>query len=302
MKLLQLFLKRKIIVGLLFIFVVIVGSFATIKLNKEMLPPIDFDGSFVEIMAGEMNAFEVERLITNPIEQRVAGIDGVEKVTSTTNIGRASLQLTFESGRGDDVYPEVESAINSLRPQLPGVEDITTFELSTNQPFEFYMDLSGGSMEELTLFSKEVLKPRLEELREVREVAFMGLEEKEVLIELKRDKLLEYELDPSQILAMIQNENAESSLGELIDEENQPTLRWNTSFTTVEDLNNLRIPTTQGIEMLNTFADIKLQPIENTSSVWKEGSDQFIFIQVGSVAGVTEIDMVAAVREEVSMI
>ncbi|MEW9503404.1 hypothetical protein, partial [Jeotgalibacillus marinus] len=82
----------------------------------------------------------------------------------------------------------------------------------------------------------------------------------------------------------------------------QPTLRWNTSFTTVEDLNNLRIPTTKGIETLDAFADITLQPAENTTSVWKEGSDQFIWVEIGSVEGVTEIDMVAAVREEVSMI
>ncbi|WP_261133508.1 efflux RND transporter permease subunit [Bacillus sp. Marseille-Q3570] len=302
MRLLQLFLKRKIIVGLLFVFVLITGSFATMKLDKELMPPVDFDGAFVDVMAGEMNAFEVERLITNPIEQRLSGIEGVEEINSTTNIGRVSFELAFESGRGDDVFREVESTLNAMQPELPGVEDVHAMKFSTNQPFEFYMSLSNGSMEEMTKFAKETLKPRLEELPEVREVDFMGLEEKEVLVELDRAKLLEYQLDPSQIMGLIQSENAESSLGELSDDENRPTLRWDTAFTNVDDLKNLHIPTADGIETLDTFADIKLQASENTSSVWKDGSDEFIFVQVGRVADVTQIEMAEAVRAEVSKI
>ncbi|MCF6411314.1 efflux RND transporter permease subunit [Pseudalkalibacillus salsuginis] len=302
MRLLQLLLKRKIIVGLLFVFVLITGSFATIKLDKELMPPVDFDGAFIDVMAGEMNAFEVERLITIPVEQRLSGIEGVEEVNSTTNIGRASLQLTFESGRGDEVYREVESAINSMKPELTGVEDLLTYKMSTNQPFEYYMDLSDGSMEEMTKFAIETLKPRLEALPEVREVDLMGLEENEVLIELDRDRLLEYQLDPSQIIGIIQNENTEASLGVLSEEENQPTLRWNTSFTSVKDLENLQIPTVNGIEPLDTFADIKLQPIENTSSVWKEGSNEFVFIQIGRVADITQIELTEAIRAELEAI
>ncbi|WP_221568447.1 efflux RND transporter permease subunit [Alkalihalobacillus sp. TS-13] len=300
MRLLQLLLKRKIIVALLFVFVLITGSFATIKLDKELMPPVDFDGAFIDVMAGEMNASEVERLITNPVEQRLSGIEGVEEVNSTTNIGRASLQMTFESGRGDEVYREVESAVNSMKPELTGAEEILTYKMSTNQPFEYYMDLSDGPMEEMTLFAKETLKPRLEALPEVREVTFMGLEENEVLIELDRDKLLEYQLDPSQILGIIQNENAEASLGAFSEEESQPTLRWDTTFTNVEDLEKLRIPTANGVETLDTFADIKVQPIENTSSVWKEGSNEFVFIQVGRVSDVTQIEMTEAIRAEVA--
>ncbi|MGP4079919.1 efflux RND transporter permease subunit [Pseudalkalibacillus sp. R45] len=300
MRLLQLLLKRKIIVALLFIFVLITGSFATIKLDKELMPPVDFDGAFIDVMAGEMNASEVERMITNPVEQRLSGIEGVEEVNSTTNIGRASLQMTFESGRGDEVYREVESAVNSMKPELTGAEEILTYKMSTNQPFEYYMDLSDGPMEEMTMFAKETLKPRLEALPEVREVAFMGLEENEVLIELDRDKLLEYQLDPSQILGIIQNENSEASLGAFSEEESQPTLRWDTTFTNVEDMQKLRIPTANGVETLDTFADIKVQPIENTSSVWKEGSNEFVFIQVGRVSDVTQIEMTEAIRAEVA--
>ncbi|MCF6139213.1 efflux RND transporter permease subunit [Pseudalkalibacillus berkeleyi] len=302
MRLLQLFMERKIIVGLLFVFVLITGTFATLKLDKELMPPVDFDGAFIDVMAGEMNAAEVERIITNPIEQKLSGIEGVEDVNSETNIGRVSMQLSFESGRGDEVYREVESAVNAMKPQLTGVKDILTYKMSTNQPFEFYMDLSDGSMEEMTAFAEDVLKPRLEALPEVREVDFMGLEKKEVLVELNRDKLLEYQLDPSQILGLIQSENSEATLGTLSNEENEPTLRWNTTFTNIDELKNLRIPTNKGVETLDTFANINLQPTENTTSVWKEGSDEFLFIQIGRVSDATQIEMAEAVRVEVSKI
>ncbi|WP_349409381.1 efflux RND transporter permease subunit [Pseudalkalibacillus sp. SCS-8] len=302
MRLLQLFLKRKIIVGLLFVFVLITGTFATMKLDKELMPPVDFDGAFIDIKAGEMNAAEVERLVTNPVEQKLAGIEGVENVNSQTNIGRVSMDLSFESGRGDEVYREVESAVKGMQPELTGVEDIFTYKMSTNQPFEFYMDLSNGSMEEMTAFAEDVLKPRLEALPEVREVDFMGLEKNEVVVELNRDKLLEYQLNPSQIIGLIQNENAESSLGTLSGEENEPTLRWDTTLTNVEELKDLRIATSNGVETLDTFADISLQPAENNSSVWKDGSKDFLFIQIGRVSDATQIEMAEAVRAEVEEI
>ncbi len=302
MRLLQLLLKRKIIVGLLFVFVLITGTFATMKLDEELMPPIDFDGAFIDVMAGEMNAAEVERVITNPIEQRLSGIDGVEDVNSETNIGRVSMNLTFESGSGDDVYKEVEAAVKGMKSELPGVEDVFTYQMSTNQSFEFYMDLSDGSMEEMTAFAEDVLKPRLEALPEVREVDFMGLEKNEVLIELDREKLLEYQLDPAQIIGLIQSENAEATLGTFSEEENEPTLRWDTSFSNIDDLKNLRVPTAQGVETLDTFADIKMQAAENTTSVWKDGSNEFLFVQIGRVSDVTQIEMAEAIRAEVQEI
>ncbi|WP_268876446.1 efflux RND transporter permease subunit [Litchfieldia alkalitelluris] len=84
MGLIRFFVQRKILIGLIAVLVMVIGSFAMIRLDKELFPGLEFDGAYVQINAGEMQAVEVERTITTPLEQKLEGIDGVEKIDSTT--------------------------------------------------------------------------------------------------------------------------------------------------------------------------------------------------------------------------
>lgn len=70
MNLLKFIVQRKILISLMVVLVLLIGSFAVLKLDKELLPSIEMDGAYVEISAGEMPAIEVERSITTPLEKK----------------------------------------------------------------------------------------------------------------------------------------------------------------------------------------------------------------------------------------
>lgn len=71
MKWLQLLIGRKIIIGLLCVFIVMVGAFSINKLDAELTPDITFDMAVVNIYAGEMPALDVEEYITTTTKQPV---------------------------------------------------------------------------------------------------------------------------------------------------------------------------------------------------------------------------------------
>jgi multidrug efflux pump subunit AcrB len=302
MKVLKMVVERKILVALMTVLVLAIGSFSIIELDKELMPPVTMDGAYVEVSAGEMAAIEVERTITNPLEQQIRGIEGVESVDSTSAIGRSSFQITFEQGRGDDLFKEVETAANTAKGGNAAIMDVTAGQYGTTQSYEFYMDVSGGSMEEMTAFAKKILEPRLEALPEVRDVSLAGVQEHEVIIELDRSKLTEKGLDSAAVIGAIQQVNSDATLGELSSDSGSPSLRWNTKLENVQDVENIKVPSQNGFIDLKDVANVRFQPVESSSFVWKNGTKDFIFVQVGRSANATQIEMAAAVRDEVKNI
>ncbi|MGD6801226.1 efflux RND transporter permease subunit [Rossellomorea aquimaris] len=299
MKLMEFIVKKKILVGLISVLVVLFGIYAVLDLDKELMPPMQMDGAYIEVNAEEKSAAEIERTITTPLEQKIQGVEGVEKIESTTNIGSSSLQLTFSRGKGEEVYKEIESIVNASASELPGIEDIVSGQYGASQSFEFFMDVSGGDMEQMTDFAKDILEPRLEELPEVRDVDLSGIVENEVAIEFNRGELTKRGLDINQVAGVISEAGSEATLGELSADTDSPALRWNTKLEKVEDIENIQIPAASGFIALKDIAEITLQPSQNTSPVWKDGSKDLIFVQVGRVSDVSQIEMADAVRAEI---
>lgn len=282
--------------------VTVLGGYSLLKVDKELMPPVKLDGAFVEIYAGEMAAIEVERTITTPIEQRILAMDGIEGVQSTTNIGRTTLDLTFETGRGEEIYKEVESVIASAKSEFPNITDIASGQYGGSQSYEFFMDVSGGNMEDMSTFAKDILEPRLEALPEVRDVLLTGIMEQEAAIKIDREKLQEHNLEVSQVVAAIQQSDGEATLGELQNDKGSPSLRWSSRIESVKDIENISFPTENGPVLLKDVATITIQPLDNNSYVWKNGSQDFILVQIGRVSNVTQIEMAKAIRAEVKKI
>ncbi|GGF23784.1 multidrug transporter AcrB [Halobacillus andaensis] len=302
MNLLRFIVKRKILVGLMVVLIFLLGSYALLKLDQELFPEVTMDGAYIEIYAGDTAAIEVERSITTPLEQQMEGIEGVEDINSTTNMGRSSFQLTFEQGEGDEVYKEVESIVNTMASDNNTIDEVEAGQYATTQGYEFYMDVSGGDTDDMSVFAEDVLEPRLESLPEVRDVSISGQAEKEVAIEFDREELTDRGLDINQVIGSIEGANNESTLGELSEDDGSPSLRWTTNLETVDDVKKIDIQTEDGFVQLDELATVSLQPLENSSFVWKNGSSDFMFVQVGRVSEATQIEMAEAVRAEVNEI
>lgn len=296
MKLLNVLLERKLIVGLLMTFILGIGAYAMTQLEQELLPPISMDGGVVYLQSGSLSSLEVEERVTTIAEQRIENVDGLDSYSSTSTEGLTVIQFFTDEGEGDDVSREIESILNSAMTDMP-VTDMALYQFSTDQPYEFFMDISGGSLEEMTAFAKDIMKPRLEALPEVRDISFSGLEEKQWELAFDEDKLVENELTASQVVEYIQQVNFAASLGVLEEEASQPSYRWDQSFQSIDDLMDTRL----GAVQIRDIAKAEEITPENVADAWKNGDSGFIFTEIGRSEGVTQIEMAAAVRDEVQL-
>lgn len=302
MRFLRFLVERKKIVALMVIFILMVGSFVIGKLDRELFPSISFDGAAIYASAGQMSTLDVEKKVTKPIEQMLESINGIKSISSSSSIGVSSIMVQIEEGMGDDVFKEIESTINGIKNQLSDVQHVGVHQFSTDQPHEFFMTISNGSMEDMSYFARTVVKPRLEALPEVREVALDGLEKTEVIVELDVDKLHEAGITYGQVIQSIQQLNVDTSVARLEKEVGNPIVRWTTSITSINDIKNVELFTPLGIKKLSDVASVFEDRNSTTSIGWNNGSRDFILVRIGRVKDVTQIEMAASVREEIAKI
>ncbi|MDY0409649.1 efflux RND transporter permease subunit [Paracerasibacillus soli] len=157
---LQFLLKRKKIIGLLVGFIFLLGTYATMKMDVELFPKIDFDQAIVMIDTDELPATDVEQLVTIPTEQMLTNVAGVKSYQSSSTTRGTSFTIEIDSGKGDEVTKELQSEVSSLAKQIPQVNDIFVMQVSTDNPYEFYMDITGGTMVEMSEFANQVVKKR----------------------------------------------------------------------------------------------------------------------------------------------
>lgn len=299
---LKLLLKRKITVTLMVILIFLIGTYASTKMDRELLPSVSFDGAAIYVSAGDMSAVDVEREISIPLEQMLLNLNDVKTIDSSTTVGSSTIMVIADDGRGEDVYKEIETLVNGVEHRLNGVDHLHTFQFSTDQPYEFYMDITNGSFEDMSTFALDVVKPRLEALPEVREVDLQGLEETRVVIEFDVNKVQEIGVSIEQILPVIIQANTESTLGKLAYEEGNPTVRLQSEIVVLNDLKQLEIPTMNGIVELQEIASIFKEQNQNSTGGWKNGTSEFILVAIGRVKGVTQVEMAETVRAEIEAI
>ncbi|REB08107.1 AcrB/AcrD/AcrF family protein [Sporosarcina sp. BI001-red] len=302
MRILEYIVRKKVLVGLLSVLIIALGGLAVLQLDKEIMPSVGMDGAYVNVDAGELSAIDLERTITTPLEQKIMAIDGVQEIQSKTNRGNSALQITFERGRGEELSKEVHQVVTELTAAHPEIKEISSSQYGVSQGYEFYMDVAGGDMNTMSDFSKDVLKPRLDDLPEVADVSLSGMSESEIAIQFKRNELLKHELDISQVINVVAQANSEVTLGELIDDQDNATVRWDTKLDSVTSLEQLEIPTATGTIFLDELATVSLVPLEGSSFVWKNGMQDLVFVQISRSASVNQIDMAKAVRKEIEKI
>ncbi|MGA0099832.1 MAG: efflux RND transporter permease subunit, partial [Steroidobacteraceae bacterium] len=120
-------------------------------------PSLTFPGSLIVVAYPGADPVDIERLVVEPIEDALQGLDNIEKIASTSSDGVATIQVEFNFGVDPDrKYDEVIREVNRLRPALP--PDLLDLKIQQFKP-------SLTNMVQMALLSDTA------EWRELREIA-----------------------------------------------------------------------------------------------------------------------------------
>lgn len=302
MRIVEWLIHRKIFILLASLFIMVLGVYTLSQLDKELNPEVGLDGASIQVKTNNTSVNEVEKNITIPLEEQLQSIPGVNEITSTTSHSESSLHVSFDHGKGGDIFPKVETDVHFLLSELPQIEEVKVQQDGVTTAYEFILDVSAGDMVEMTDFANNTLQPRLEKLPEVRDVMITGADTHKVTMTFDESALVDHQLTQQEVIQLMQQMNDTEKLGDVTKKATTIELYWDMTLDDIDDLKALSIPTEQGVTTLGDLAKVTVETEAATADTWKNGSSDVLMIQIARTETASQQAMTHAVRNEIAAI
>jgi HAE1 family hydrophobic/amphiphilic exporter-1 len=235
-------LANRGLVALIAVVTTLFGLFAVPSLKQQLLPSLAFPGAFV--MAAYPGAAPeiVESQVTEPIEESLQGIQGLERVTSTSREGFATIQVQFVFGTDlDSVVNKMQTALSRIDAQLPESVDPQVLTGSTDDLPAVVLAASGGGGDERALADRlrDTVVPELEGIDGIRTVDLTGTREQVVTVTPDPAKLAKAKLAPTAIGSALKTNGVAVPAGAVSDGSRALTVQVGTPITSVDDLKGI---------------------------------------------------------------
>ncbi|GAB7050353.1 efflux RND transporter permease subunit [Catenuloplanes indicus] len=266
----RLSLANRGLIALIAIIVTGFGAFAIPSLKQQLLPSLEFPAAFIFASYPGASPEIVEQRVTEPIENSVQGIEGLDEVTSTTSEGVATVQVLFEFGTDlTQTVSKIESNLGRIRAQLPEDVDPTVFAGSTADLPAIVLAASGGTDEAaLAAALNESVLPELQGIDGVRTAEVTGARTSSIAITPDLAKFGAAGVNPAGIATALQANGVSVPAGTLSEGDRTLTVQVGTPITTLEDLQNIYLTGTGGRAVrlgdVATVAEVQAAPTSYT--------------------------------------
>ncbi len=233
-------LDRRITVLMILVTIVVLGSVATYSIPLELFPS-GFTGLHLSVQVPwrDAPAQEVLEKIVLPLEEELSTVPGISKVNSYARTGFGMASLNFKQGTDMDVaYREVRDRVERARVVMPDdVEQVFIFKEDTSGIPIYFVGLAidPGVIDVYNLVQDEVILP-ISRIEGVANVEAHGLEEKEVLIELDRERTNASGLNIYQLAEELGSDNFTMSSGNVLHGGRKLLLRSVARYGGIEEL------------------------------------------------------------------
>ena len=217
----------------------VLGLVSMMRLGIDLFPDVSFPFVNVGVVYPGASPEEVETLVTRPIEDAVAGINGVKRLESrsTESFSRVGIELRLEVD-AQAAAAEVREKVAAIRNRLPKeIEDptIVRFDVAALP----IMTFAVGSTQRSDVTRRQIeddLKPLLEQIDGVAAVEVNGGEVREIHVELDPGRLEALGLPVSVVAEKLSAENLDLPGGQMTREGQTISLRTKGEFETASEI------------------------------------------------------------------
>ncbi len=179
--------RRPVAVAMLVLAVVLLGVISFARLPIDLLPDVSFPRLVVHTGYANVAPAEIERLVTEPVEQQAAAVPGVEKVSSLSQEGVSLVTLRFAWGTDMDFAAlNVRERLDNIRDRLPETATRPTI-LRVDPQAEPILTVSltgGGDLLRNKEIAEDVFRRRLEQLEGVAQASVTGGLDREIHVDV----------------------------------------------------------------------------------------------------------------------
>lgn len=253
-------IQRPIGIAMIFMLITVLGLFSYARIPVELLPDVDspFISCIVEYPGASTES--VEQQITKPIEDVISTVSYVKQLRSVCMPGRSEVFIELSpEANADMVAIEATKKLNRIRSSLPtDIDEPVVLKRSSDEyPI---MEIAISSKVDPALMrslAENTLKEKFQQVDGVADVVITGGAEKEIAIEVHKDRLNYYGLTLKDITEAIKSENSMVSAGSVYSENKQITVRLDSQYRSVQDIQNITLVKNGAVIALGEVAEVK---------------------------------------------
>jgi HAE1 family hydrophobic/amphiphilic exporter-1 len=261
MNLPNLAVRRPVTTSMFFLALLIFGSISLLRLPIDILPDITYPSITVVTIYEGAGPQEVERLITETIEKTVSTIDNVKEVRSSSDEDSSTVTIDFNWGTDlADAANDIREKLDRIQRLLPeDIEDPYLYKYDPSSRPILYISLTGPlHPSRLRDLADDQIKYDIEQVEGVAAVDIWGGLEREIQVEVYREKLRSIGLSIDSLVNIINLENLSLPGGRVETGHRELLVRPLGEFANLEDIRNIIVTTKNGRPVyLKQVADVR---------------------------------------------
>ncbi len=301
MKLADVSIERPVFATMMILALIVLGLFSFMKLNIDQYPDIDFPYVTVTSVLPGAGPEQMETDVTKKIEDAVNTIGGIDHITSISREGVSFVIVQFKlEVEGKQAAQDVREKIAAIRADLPtDLEDPVIQRIDPASTPMFTLTVSGTrSQKEITTFTKNVIKKRLENVQGVGRVDLVGGAEREIQIESDASKLRAYNLSIQDVIQAVASSNMEVPAGNLTQGPRQLLLRTMGKYTNVNDFNKVIVATPGGkVVHLSDVAQV-IDGVKEQTSLTRVNGNIAVGLSIIRQSGSNTVRVAEAIQKQ----
>lgn len=303
MLLTDLSIRRPVLASVLSLLLIAFGTLSYFSLPLREYPDIDPPVISIETNYLGAAAAVVETRITEPLEQSIAGVEGIDNIESTSVDGRSNINIQFRTGR------DIDAAANDIRDRVARTLDDLPIEadppeiqkVDSNEEVVMWLNLEGRgySIPEITDYARRYLVDRFSVLDGVANIRVGGEQTWSMRIWIDRQELAARGLTVTDIEEALRRENVELPAGSIESRARQFTVRLERNFREPEDFERLVL--TKGddgyLVRLGDVARVSREAAE-TRTFFRGNAEPMVGLGIIKQSTANTIAVARAAREE----
>ena len=301
MRLSEIAVRRPVFASVLSLMVMLVGAVSYFKLAVREYPRIDEPVVTVNTKLTGASSEVIVSQVTKPLEDSIAGIDGVEIMTSISRSEQSQITARFKLEKNpDDAAADVRDRVARIRSRLPDQIDEPVIAKVEADAFPvIWLAFSSQSLDPLQITDvvNRIIKPRLQTVPGVADVQIFGDRKYSMRIWLDPDRLASYRLTTQDVEDALRRQNLEVPAGRIESQQREFNVTARTDLNTESQFGEVALKVSNGFTVrLKDVARIEQGAFSERSSVRLNGVPA---VSVGVIRNATAnpLDISSGVRE-----
>ncbi|QNN47686.1 efflux RND transporter permease subunit [Thermomonas brevis] len=219
MKLSDLSIKRPVLAVVMSLLLIVLGTMSFLRLTLRELPAIDPPIVSVQVDYPGASAGVVETRITKPLEDALAGIEGINTIDSNSQNGSSRISIEFFASRDIEAAAnDVRNAVSRVADRMPEEADapeISKVESDSDPIIWFNLRSTGMDQMQMSDYAQRYLVDRFSSLEGVAQVRLGGSQRYAMRVWLNGDALAARGLTAADVESALRAENVELGAGSL---------------------------------------------------------------------------------------